>query len=161
MGVCRLVKNINPALISRPSEIFLLLCELVTPMPRFLGNKYIYRFFDPLITVAMPVPGIAWAPIFMLGLGFRDPPIITVGALAAFFPIVYNTATGVRSVDRKLIWSARSMGADRKMGDGPILGVNRMKTFSRVIRFLHFLVPFLCVIGLWELKWFLGAISPR
>jgi ABC-type nitrate/sulfonate/bicarbonate transport system permease component len=139
---------INPALISRPSEIFRLLYELATPTPRFLGhsifldiyislyrlscafiiatvsgiglgmligrNKYVYRFFDPLITVAMPVPGIAWAPIFMLWLGFGDPTIITVGALAAFFPIVYNTAAGVRSVDEKLIWSARSMGADEK-----------------------------------------------
>jgi len=77
-------------------------------------NKYIYRFFDPLITVAMPIPGIAWTPIFMLWLGFGDPTIITVGALAAFFPIVYNTAAGVRSVKEKLIWSARSMGADEK-----------------------------------------------
>ncbi len=77
-------------------------------------NKYIYRFLDPIITVIMPIPGIAWAPIFMLWLGFGDPTIVTVGALAAFFPIVYNTATGVRSVEEKLVWSAQSMGADRK-----------------------------------------------
>jgi len=139
---------INPALISRPSEIFELLYDLTKPTARFLGHsifldiytslyrllysftiagfsgialgmlmgrsKILYRFFDPLITMAMPVPGIAWAPIFMLWLGFGDPTIITVGALAAFFPIVYNTVAGVRSIDEKLIWSARSMGADEK-----------------------------------------------
>jgi len=77
-------------------------------------NKYVHRFFDPLITMAMPIPGIAWAPIFMLWLGFGDPTIITVGALAAFFPIVYNTAAGVRSVKEKLVWSALSMGANDK-----------------------------------------------
>ena len=143
------MKIMNPALISRPSEIFLILFELFRSEAKsFLGhsilldisrslyrlvcafsiaavcgiglgmlmgrNKYIYRFFDPLITIAMPIPGIAWAPIFMLWLGFGDPTIITVGALAAFFPIVYNTAAGVRSVKEKLIWSARSMGADEK-----------------------------------------------
>lgn len=143
------MKLMNPALISRPSEIFSILYELFrSEAGSFLGHsilldisrslyrlicafsiaavcgvglgmlmgrsKYIYRFFDPLITVAMPIPGIAWAPIFMLWLGFGDPTIITVGALAAFFPIVYNTAAGVRSVREKLIWSARSMGADEK-----------------------------------------------
>ena len=143
------MKLMNPALISRPSEIFSVLYELFRPETRsFLGhsilldisrslyrlacaftiaavcgvglgmlmgrNMYVHQFFDPIITVAMPIPGIAWAPIFMLWLGFGDPTIITVGALAAFFPVVYNTAAGVRSVDEKLVWSARSVGADGK-----------------------------------------------
>lgn len=77
------------------------------------ANRRIYRFLDPLITFVMPIPGIAWAPILMLWLGFGDPTIITVGALATFFPIVYNTSAGVRSIDQKLVWSARSMGAGR------------------------------------------------
>ncbi|NIP67009.1 ABC transporter permease subunit, partial [Candidatus Bathyarchaeota archaeon] len=77
---------------------------------------YLYQFFDPLITVAMPIPGIAWAPIFILhpNLGFSDYTIVAVGALAGFFPVLYNTAAGVRSVERKLVWSARSMGASRR-----------------------------------------------
>lgn len=143
------MKLMNPALVSRPSEIFSILCELFVPEGRtFLGhsvlldvsqslyrlvcafsiatvsgiglgmlmgrNKSVYQFFDPLITVAMPIPGIAWAPIFMLWLGFGDLTIITVGFLAAFFPVVYNTAAGVRGVEEKLIWSARSMGANER-----------------------------------------------
>lgn len=142
-------KVINPALISRPSEIFPILLEFIQPEAQsFLGhsiildivaslyrllyafviafvsgvglgmlmgrNRLVYSFLDPLITVLMPVPGIAWAPIFMLWLGFGDPTIITVGALAAFFPLVYNTAAGVRSIDTKLIWVARSMGAGER-----------------------------------------------
>ena len=78
-------------------------------------NKYVYRFFDPLITVAMPIPGIAWAPIFMLWLGFGDPTIVAVGTLAAFFPIVYSTAIGVRSIEKRMVWSALEAGANRKM----------------------------------------------
>lgn len=142
------LEMLNPALISRPSEIFIALWRLL--LKTSLGgqsiliahiyfslyrlffsfivavaigvglgilmgrNKKIYWFFESLITVAMPIPGIAWAPIFMIWLGFGDPTIITVGALAAFFPIVYNTAAGVRSVKKEMIWAAQSMGADEK-----------------------------------------------
>ena len=79
-------------------------------------NSYVYRFFDPLVTVAMPVPGLAWTPIFVFWLHTfpREIPIIAVGALAAFFPIVHNMAAGVRSVSDKLIWLSRSMGANER-----------------------------------------------
>ena len=76
-------------------------------------SERVYRFLDPLLTVLMPVPGIAWAPILMLWLGFGTPTIIAAGALAAFFPLAYNTATGVRSIDPKLLMVAHSMGASR------------------------------------------------
>jgi len=74
----------------------------------------VYRFLDPLLTVLMPIPGIAWAPIFMLWFGFGMPTIIAAGALAAFFPLAYNTATGVRSIDSRLLMAAGSMGAGRR-----------------------------------------------
>ncbi len=76
-------------------------------------NKYIYRFFDPIITLLMPIPGIAWAPILMLWLGFGDPTIITVGAIAAFFPIVHNTCYGVRSIEKEIVWSAELLGVNK------------------------------------------------
>lgn len=78
-------------------------------------NNHIYRFLDPLITVAMPVPGLAWIPIFVLWLHrFGELPVIAVGALASFFPLVYNVATGVRSASKKLVWLSRSMGANER-----------------------------------------------
>jgi len=139
---------LSPSLISRPSEIFtvlydllvktapsgapLLLAHIYSSLYRLLyayliamaigiglgilmgQNDKVYWFLEPLITLALPIPGIAWAPIFMVWLGFGDPTILTVGILAAFFPIVYNTATGVRSIKKELIWAAQSMGADGK-----------------------------------------------
>ncbi|RLI39217.1 ABC transporter permease [Candidatus Bathyarchaeota archaeon] len=139
---------LSPSLISRPSEIFAVLYDLLSKtapsgMPLLLAHIYsslyrllyaylialaigiglgilmgqndkVYWFFEPLITLALPIPGIAWAPIFMVWLGFGDPTILTVGVLAAFFPIVYNTAAGVRSIKKELIWAAQSMGADEK-----------------------------------------------
>jgi len=76
-------------------------------------SRYVYRFLDPLITVIMPIPGIAMAPLFIIWLGFGDVTIIAVGAIATFFPVVYNTAAGVRTVDDQLVRAAQTMGASR------------------------------------------------
>jgi len=73
-------------------------------------SRLIHRFFDPIITLLMPIPGIAQAPLFIVWLGFGNPTIMTVGAIAAFFPIAFNTAAGVRSVDPQLVRAARMMG---------------------------------------------------
>jgi len=73
-------------------------------------SRVVYRLFDPIVTLLMPIPGIAQAPLFIVWLGFGDPTIITVGAIASFFPIAFNTAAGVRSVDGQLVRAARLMG---------------------------------------------------
>ena len=76
-------------------------------------SQRIYRFLDPIITLIMPIPGIAMAPLFIIWMGFGAPTIITVGAIAAFFPVAYNTSTGVRSIDIQLVRAAAIMGAKR------------------------------------------------
>jgi len=68
-------------------------------------------FFNPILTLFMPIPGIAWAPIFMIWIGFGDITIIAVSALAAVFPIIYNTSAGVSHIDKEYVWAAQSMGA--------------------------------------------------
>ena len=76
-------------------------------------SRLCYYFFDPLLTVLMPIPGIAIAPIFIVILGFGDATIISVGSIAAFFPIAFNTASGIRSMDNKLVNAAGIMGASK------------------------------------------------
>jgi ABC-type nitrate/sulfonate/bicarbonate transport system permease component len=76
-------------------------------------SKAVHRFFDPLIALIMPIPGIAMAPLFIVWLGFGDPTIIAIGAIATFFPVAYNTSAGIRSVDRQLIRAARIMGTGK------------------------------------------------
>ncbi len=75
------------------------------------ANIRVYAFCDPVISLLMPIPGIAWAPIFMIWLGFGDPTIITVAAFTATMPIIYNVAAGVRSTNKLYLWAAQSMGA--------------------------------------------------
>jgi len=78
-------------------------------------SRLAYRFFDPLIAVTMPIPGIAMAPLFIVWLGFGDPTIITLGIVATLFPVLYNTAAGVRSIDPQLVRAAQIMGANKAL----------------------------------------------
>ncbi len=77
------------------------------------SNRYIDGYFHPIVSILMPVPGITWAPILVLVLGFGDPTLIAVTLIASFFPVAYNTAAGVRAVRRHHLWAARIMGASR------------------------------------------------
>ncbi len=72
----------------------------------------VFHFFNPLISVLMPIPGIALAPLFIIWFGFGNPTVIALGALSTFFPVVYSTSTGVRSVNRQLVRAAKIMGAN-------------------------------------------------
>lgn len=76
-------------------------------------NNAVFYFFNPLISVLMPIPGIALAPLFIIWFGFGDPTVISLGALSTFFPVVYSTATGIRSVNKQLVRAASIMGANR------------------------------------------------
>jgi len=70
-----------------------------------------YKFFTPLLSVMLPIPSIAWAPIVILWIGLGDLTCIIVVFLTGIFPVVYNVSTGVRSVSQVNIWAAQSMGA--------------------------------------------------
>lgn len=131
---------VNPALFSKPSIIFIKIFEsyselsfhilftfyrmtisffiallIGTGLGMIMGyKKQIYQFFNPLLTTVMTVPGIAMAPLFIVWFGFGDPTIITIGIIVAFFPIVYNAATGARSVDPQLLKAAKIMGARKR-----------------------------------------------
>ena len=65
---------------------------------------------DPVIEMLRPISGIAWIPLalFMFGIGNVLP--IFIMTYAAFFPIVLGTVGGVRSIDRRLVDVARTMG---------------------------------------------------
>ena len=72
----------------------------------------IERFFLPLISALMPIPSLAWVPIFILWLGIGNAVAAVVVFYAAVFPLLLNTWTGVRSVNPLWLRAAGSMGAN-------------------------------------------------
>jgi ABC-type nitrate/sulfonate/bicarbonate transport system permease component len=71
-------------------------------------------FFDPIISVAFPMPKIAFLPVFMLWFGLYDLSKVTMIVFSAIFPVVTATVTSTQGVEKEMLWSARSLGAGER-----------------------------------------------
>ena len=68
----------------------------------------------PILVVSQTIPTIAIAPLLVIWFGYGIWPKVIVVGLVCFFPIVVNTADGLRSADPDLIALLRTMGASRR-----------------------------------------------
>jgi NitT/TauT family transport system permease protein len=80
-------------------------------MARF---RPIENFFLPLASALMPIPSLAWVPVFILWFGLGNTVSILVVFYAATFPILLNTWSGVRSVNPLWLRAAGAMGANEQ-----------------------------------------------
>jgi NitT/TauT family transport system permease protein len=78
-------------------------------MARFAA---IENFCLPLVSALMPIPSFALVPLFMLWFGIGNLTTILIVFYAATFPMVFNTWSGVRSVNPLWLRAAGAMGAD-------------------------------------------------
>jgi len=65
----------------------------------------------PLVSVGNPIPGLAYAPLFVIWFGLGDVPCVLLVGFATAFPVAVNTWTGVRAVKEIWIRAAIGMGA--------------------------------------------------
>lgn len=79
----------------------------------FLMARYraVERFCSPLVSALMPIPSLAWAPVFILWFGLGNVATVLIVFYAATFPMLINTWTGARAVNTLWLRAARSMGA--------------------------------------------------
>ena len=83
------------------------------PLGMLMGrSRPVERFFLPLVSVLSPIPSLAWVPLFILRFGLGNAAAIALVVYAAIFPLVLNTWTGVRSINRLWLRAAQAMGAD-------------------------------------------------
>jgi NitT/TauT family transport system permease protein len=68
----------------------------------------------PLVSIGAPIPGVAYAPLFLLWFGLGNVSAVLLVGFVSTFPIVFNTWTGVRAVKEIWVRSAQAMGADRE-----------------------------------------------
>jgi taurine transport system permease protein len=71
-------------------------------------------FFDPLLSIALPLPQIAFLPIFILWLGVFDVSKIALITFSAVFPIIVQTWSGTQGIDKFMSWSAVSLGVSKR-----------------------------------------------
>jgi NitT/TauT family transport system permease protein len=66
----------------------------------------------PLVSIGAPIPGVAYAPLFLLWFGLGNLSAVLLVGFVSSFPIVFNTWTGVKAVKEIWVRSAQAMGAD-------------------------------------------------
>jgi NitT/TauT family transport system permease protein len=75
-------------------------------------SKPVENFVLPLISALMPIPSFALVPLFMLWFGIGNLTTVLIVFYAATFPMMFNTWSGVRSVNPLWLRAAGAMGAD-------------------------------------------------
>ena len=74
-------------------------------------NKIANRALNPLISLFYPIPALGWIPLLMLWIGINEMLPITLIFICSFFPVLYNTITGIKNIDGDYIKAAKSLGA--------------------------------------------------
>src|SRR2546428_13108533 len=65
----------------------------------------------PVVSVGNPIPGLAYAPLFVLWFGLGNLPAVLLVGFSATFPVVVNTWTGVKAVKSTWTRQAETTGA--------------------------------------------------
>jgi NitT/TauT family transport system permease protein len=74
-------------------------------------SRLLNRMFYPLLIAMQSVPKVALAPIVLVWLGTGIESKLAIAWLVAFFPIVVDTAAGLRATPRELLELARALDA--------------------------------------------------
>jgi NitT/TauT family transport system permease protein len=69
------------------------------------------KALHPIISLLYPIPALGWLPLLMLWIGINEMLPITIIFICSFFPVLYNTVTGIKNVDKDYIQVARTLGA--------------------------------------------------
>ena len=72
------------------------------------------NFVLPLASALMPIPSLAWVPVFILWFGLGNTVSILIVFYASLFPMLLNAWTGVRAVNPLWLRAAGAMGADER-----------------------------------------------
>ncbi|MDI9331208.1 MAG: ABC transporter permease [Alphaproteobacteria bacterium] len=71
------------------------------------------RILLPYVVASQVTPKLALAPLLLLWMGFGTWPLVVITALVCFFPLLENTLTCMRHVDRQSLDLFRLMHASR------------------------------------------------
>jgi NitT/TauT family transport system permease protein len=75
--------------------------------------KPVNVLISPIVEIFYPLPKSALIPVTVIWLGFGDGSKILLIFLGCMLPVTIGAFNGARSAEQALVWSARSMGANR------------------------------------------------
>lgn len=101
-------------------------------------SRFVHWLLDPLIAIGFPSPKIAFIPIFVLWFGIESLSKILLVAFACIFPVVIGSYGAARAVNRIYLWSAASLGSDRR---GVFLHVILPACYPRIFTTLRVALP--------------------
>jgi NitT/TauT family transport system permease protein len=74
-------------------------------------SRLLARAIEPFVAASQALPAVAIAPILVLWMGYGLRTVAVLCAFIVFFPMVVNTAVGIRTLDRDILDAARVDGA--------------------------------------------------
>jgi NitT/TauT family transport system permease protein len=85
---------------------------LAVPLGILMGRvRAVEGFVLPLASALMPIPSLAWVPVFILWFGLGNATAVGVVLYAAVFPVLLNVWSGVRAVNPLWLRAGSAMGA--------------------------------------------------
>ncbi len=77
-------------------------------------REKVHRALHPIFSLLMPIPILGWLHLFVLWIGINEALPILLIFICSFFPVLYNTISGIRSADRSYVEIARSLVASER-----------------------------------------------
>jgi NitT/TauT family transport system permease protein len=77
-------------------------------------KEIINKTLHPIFSLLCPIPALGWLPILMLWFGISEMLPIMIIFICSFFPVLYNTVTGIKTVDKNLVKVAKTLGASER-----------------------------------------------
>lgn len=65
----------------------------------------------PMVVFIQGLPKVTLAPLMLVWFGFSDTPKVLLTSLITFFPVLVDSVTGFKSIDRRQYYLSRSVGA--------------------------------------------------
>lgn len=93
---------------------FLVAVLVAIPVGLWMGRvEAVYRTLNPLFQIMRPISPIAWIPLAILWFGVGDVSPVFLIFIAAVFPMIVQTASGVHTIERRYLHAAENFGVSR------------------------------------------------
>jgi ABC-type nitrate/sulfonate/bicarbonate transport system permease component len=94
---------------------FFIAACLGIPLGILMGwSQKLTELLGPFLEIFRPIPPLAWIPLAIIWFGIGITSAAFIIFLGAFFPILLNTISGVRMVDRHIVEATKVLGAKQR-----------------------------------------------